>query len=178
MRKVGRPTRLIAYDTIANQEAMAKGTTAPVKIFRARTFLYLGLIAIVGLIMLGALWHRSVLEANVMADRNPLFVQLANGDIRNGFTLKVLNKLHEPRTFAVGIEGLPEGSRMVVSGQENVEKPTIVVPTDVLSEIRVFVTVPAGSLGKLASQTEPFNFIVRDTVSDMLATRKATFRRP
>jgi len=178
MRKVGRPTRLIAYDTIANQEAMAKGTTAPVKIFRARTFLYLGLIGIVGLIMLGALWHRSVLEANVIADRNPLFVQLANGDIRNGFTLKVLNKLHEPRTFAVGIEGLPEGSRMIVAGQENVEKPTIVVPTDVLSEVRVFVTVPAGSLGKLASQTEPFNFIVRDTVSDMLATRKATFRRP
>ncbi len=42
MTKIGRPTRLIAYDTIANQEAMAKGSSAPVKIFRTRTFLYAG----------------------------------------------------------------------------------------------------------------------------------------
>ncbi|HMN38550.1 MAG TPA: cytochrome c oxidase accessory protein CcoG [Hyphomicrobium sp.] len=178
MLKIGRPTRLIAYDTIANQEAVAKGTTAPVNVFRVRTLLYLGLIAIVSLIMLGALWHRSVLEANVMADRNPLFVKLANGDIRNGFTLKILNKLHEPRTYSVGIEGLPDGARIIIAGQEKAEKPAIVVPTDVLSEVRVFVTVPSVSLGKLASQTEPFNFIVKDTASDTLATRKATFRRP
>ncbi|MEZ5899037.1 MAG: cytochrome c oxidase accessory protein CcoG [Hyphomicrobiaceae bacterium] len=178
MTKIGRPTRLIAYDTIANQEAVAKGSTSPVKIFRARTFLYIGLIALVGFIMLGTLLHRSVVEANVMADRNPLFVQLANGDIRNGFTLKVLNKLHEPRTFTVGIEGLPEGSHMVLSGREDQDKPSIVVPTDVLSETRVFVTVPAAALSKLASQTEPFNFIVKDTQSDTIATRKATFRRP
>lgn len=174
MTKVGRPTRLIAYDTIANQEAMAKGGTAPVKILRTRIFLYAGLIALVGLIMLGTLMNRSILEANVLADRNPLFVQLANGDIRNGFTLKVLNKLHEPRTFAVSLEGLP-GGQLRLGDQE---KPEITVPTDVMNEVRVFVTVPKAELSKLSGDTSPFNFIVRDTANDTVATRKATFRRP
>jgi cytochrome c oxidase accessory protein FixG len=174
MTKIGRPTRLIAYDTIANQEAMAKGSSSPVKIFRTRIFLYTGLIALVGLIMLGTLMNRSVLEANVLADRNPLFVQLANGDIRNGFTLKVLNKLHEPRTFAVSLEGLP-GGQLRLGDQE---RPEITVPTDVMNEVRVFVTVPKSELGKLTGDTSPFNFIVRDTASETIATRKATFRRP
>ena len=174
MTKIGRPTRLIAYDTIANQVAMTTGGSAPVKIFRTRTFLYTGLIALVGLIMLGTLLNRSVLEANVLADRNPLFVQLANGDIRNGFTLKVLNKLHEPRNFAVSLEGLP-GGQLRLGDQE---KPEITVPTDVMSEFRVFVTVPKAELGNLTGETSPFNFIVRDTSSNEVATRKATFRRP
>jgi polyferredoxin len=174
MTKIGRPTRLIAYDTIANQEAMAKGGSAPVSLFRTRTYLYTGLIALVGLIMLGTLMNRSVLEANVLADRNPLFVQLSNGDVRNGFTLKILNKLHEPRRFLVSIEGLP-GGQIRVGDQES---PEIDVPTDVMNEVRVFVTVPRDALGKIPGDTSPFSFIVRDTASDTIAVRKATFRRP
>jgi polyferredoxin len=115
-----------------------------------------------------------VLEANVLADRNPLFVQLANGDIRNGFTLKVLNKLHEPRTFAVSLDGLP-GGQLRLGDQP---KPEITVPTDVMNEVRVFVTVPKAELGNLTGDTTPFNFIVRDIASDTITTRKATFRRP
>ena len=178
MDKVGRPTRLIAYNTIANQEAEAKGSTAPVKYVRARTLLYLGLIALVGLIMLATLFNRSILDANVIADRNPLFVRLANGDIRNGFTIKILNKLHEPRTFTVGIEGLPPNAKLLVVGQEQAAEPSIVVPTDVLSEARAFVSVPNADLSKLVSETEPFLFVVKDKASGTVTKRKATFRRP
>ncbi len=178
MEKVGRPTRLIAYNTIANQEAEAKGSTAPVKYVRARTLLYLGLIALVGLIMLATLFNRSILDANVIADRNPLFVRLANGDIRNGFTIKILNKLHEPRTFTVGIEGLPPNAKLLVVGQEQAAEPSIVVPTDVLSEARAFVSVPNADLSKLVSETEPFFFVVKDKASGTVTKRKATFRRP
>lgn len=174
MTKVGRPTRLIAYDTIANQEATAKGGSAKVKIFRTRILLYIGLIALVGAIMLGTLMNRSVLEANVIADRNPLFVQLGNGDIRNGFTLKVMNKLHEPRTFEIGLDNLPGGKLRLGDS----EKPTIEVPTDILSEFRVFVTVPQADAAKLPSETSPFNFVVRDKASGTTTMRKATFRRP
>jgi cytochrome c oxidase accessory protein FixG len=177
MHKIGRPQNLIAYDTIANQEALAKGTTAKVKLLRPRILLYFGLIAVVGLIMLAALMNRAVLEANVIADRNPLFVRLANGDIRNGFTVKILNKLHEPRTIALEISGLP-GAKLTVVGQEGAAKPAVVVPTDVLAEHRVFITMPGTEAAKLGSQTEPFTFIVHDTASDVHAKRAATFRRP
>ena len=166
MHKIGRPQNLIAYDTIANQEASAKGTTAKVKLLRPRILLYFGLIAVVGLIMLAALLNRAVLEANVIADRNPLFVRFANGDIRNGFTVKILNKLHEPRTIRSGdfrtsgcqADGRRPGRRA---------KPAVVVPTDVLAEHRVFISVPGAEAAKLGSQTEPFTFIVHDTASDV-----------
>ena len=177
MKKIGRPQNLIAYDTIANQEASLKGETAPVRLLRPRTYLYFGLIAIVGGIMLAALSQRTILEANVIADRNPLYVQLGNGDIRNGFTFKILNKLHEPRTFIIGLEGL-EGAILTLAGHDKSSAPEATVPTDVMSEMRVFVTVPAASLSKSKSQTEPFSFVVRDKESGTIAKRAATFRRP
>src|SRR5215468_9856088 len=73
MGKIGRPRGLIAYDTIAGQEAAARGSKAPVKLVRARTLLYAGLIGLVGTIMLVALLQRTVLEVNVLHDRNPPF---------------------------------------------------------------------------------------------------------
>src|SRR5262249_29209737 len=107
MRKVGRPRGLIAYDTIAGQEAAAAGKKAPLRIIRPRTLLYVGLIALVGAIMLTAVVSRSTLQVNVLADRNPPYVLLSDGGIRNGYTVKILNKLHEPRVFTLALRGLP-----------------------------------------------------------------------
>jgi cytochrome c oxidase accessory protein FixG len=174
MGKIGRPKNLIAYDTIAGQEAAVKGGTAKISLLRARTLLYLGLIAFVGLIMLVALHFRTVLEVNVLPDRNPFFVRLASGDIRNGYTLKVLNKLHEPRTFRLSMDGLA-GARLSIAGLSGNE---ITVPTDVLSEQRVFVEVPAAVVDKLANTSEPFTFVVTDKASGQIAHRATTFRRP
>ncbi len=177
MGKVGRPKNLIAYDTIASRAAPVLGQDARPKLLRPRTLLYLGLIGVVSSIMLVALANRSVLEANVLADRNPYFVRLANGDIRNGYTLKILNKLHEPRRFDIDIEGLPD-AKLIVTGGENPQDPQISVPTDVLSEMRIFVAVP----GAVAETFEPhgrhFTFLVRDIESGRVARRKTTFRRP
>ncbi len=107
----------------------------------------------------------------------PTLCRLANGDIRNGYTLKILNKLHEPRRFDIDIEGLPD-AKLIVSGGENPQDPQISVPTDVLSEMRIFVAVP----GAVAETFEPhgrhFNFLVRDIESGRVARRKTTFRRP
>ena len=107
MGKVGRPRGLIAYDTIAKQEAAAKVRgQAPLRLVRARTLLYAGVICLVGGIMLAALLHRSTLEINVLHDRNPPYVLLSDGGIRNGYTVKILNKLHEPREFSLEVRGL------------------------------------------------------------------------
>ena len=47
-------------------------------------------------VMLGACF---VLDISVLHDRNLVFVQLSDGSLRNGFTVKILNKMHEARTF-------------------------------------------------------------------------------
>ena len=49
---------------------------------------------------------RDRLEVNVLHDRNPQFVTLSDGSIRNGYTVKLLNMIPEPRTIIVTMRGL------------------------------------------------------------------------
>ena len=159
MDKVDRPRGLIGYDTIAKQEAAAKGTNAPLRVVRARTLLYAGLICLVGAIMLAALLYRSTLDINVLHDRNPPFVLLSDGGIRNGYTVKILNKLHEPHEFTLEVRGLA-GAQLAILGMQPGAK--IRVTTDDLREVRVFVTVPRAELARLTEAVTPFALVVRD----------------
>jgi cytochrome c oxidase accessory protein FixG len=176
MRKIGRPTGLIAYDTVAKQEAKAAGAAhEPVKLIRARTLLYAGALLLVALVMLGAWLSRSILELNVIRDRNPPFVRLSNGSVRNGFTVKILNKLHEPREFTLSARDLP-GAQLSVLGIESPD-PRILVPTDVLREMRVFVTIPPEEADRIDAN-HSFHFVVRDTRSGEEVLRSTTFHGP
>lgn len=176
MARVGRPPRLIAYETIANQEAALKGKTATPKIFRPRTLIYLALIAFVSVLLVWALATRSLLEVNVLPDRNPYFVQLSNGDIRNSYTVKILNKLHEPRTFDVQVAGAP-GAVLRISGNPDGDTQ-VTVPTDVLREIRAFVVVPKENVAELKAKGERVTFIVTDRDSGRQTRRLTRFRGP
>jgi len=175
MGRVGRPRGLIGYDTIAKQEAAAKGGTAPLRLVRARTLLYAALIAIVGAIMLVALANRTTLEINVLHDRNPPYVLLSDGGVRNGYTVKILNKLHEPREFSLDVRGL-EQARLAIVGMDT--RAAIRVITDDLRELRVLVTVPAAQLAKLESAGTPFALVVRDIASGQETARTTHFQKP
>ena len=175
MGRVGRPRGLIGYDTIAKQEAAAKGGTAPLRLVRARTLLYAALIAIVGAVMLVALANRTTLEINVLHDRNPPYVLLSDGGVRNGYTVKILNKLHEPREFSLDVRGL-EQARLAIVGMD--ARAAIRVITDDLRELRVLVTVPAAQLAKLESAGTPFALVVRDIASGQETARTTHFQKP
>lgn len=176
MERVERPRNLIAYDIVANENLKRGEPLVRPKLLRPRTIIYGALIALVSGLMIYGLSQRSILEANVMADRNPYFVQLSNGDIRNGFTFKILNKLHEPRKVTIGVEDLP-GARLQIAGNAK-DDAEVEIATDDLSEHRVFVFVPKETVGSLEAHGHPFNFVVRDVQSDHTVRRKATFRRP
>jgi cytochrome c oxidase accessory protein FixG len=178
MDRVKRPRGLIAYDTIASQEAVAKGVSpASVmwRLIRPRTLLYVGLISIVGLIILTALLRRSTLDINVLHDRNPPYVLLSDGSVRNGYTVKILNKLHQPRDFTLAARGL-EGAGLAIVGMEAGAK--IRVTTDDLRELRVFVTLPPAHLAKTDAATAPFALVVRDAASGKETARSTLFQRP
>lgn len=176
MDKVGRPRGLIAYDTIDNLEAAAKGKSSPVKLLRPRVLVYVALIAIVGAIMLVALLNRSVLEVNVLRDRNPLFVQLSDGSIRNGYTIKILNKRHESRKFRLGTQNLLGASIRIVGFEKDVDPVIDVVPDD-LRALRVYVTVPVQNVQGLNSVTD-FDFTVTDLGDGSTTRNDTTFRSP
>lgn len=168
MTKVGRPADLIAYDTIANQAAAACGGSAPPKLIRPRTVLYSALIAIVGVTMLVTLSRRADFDLTVLPDRNPLFVKLSNGDIRNGYTVKILNKKYRTRDFSVVVQD-PSGARLAIDG---VAGSDINVAPDLLREMRVYVALPA------ASAAQSVTLVVRDPESGAEITHIAPFRRP
>ena len=57
-------------------------------IIRPRTLIYFVGWAAIGLAMLTVLALRSPLDINVLHDRNPLYVQLSDGSVRNGYDVK------------------------------------------------------------------------------------------
>jgi cytochrome c oxidase accessory protein FixG len=178
MDKVGRPRGLINYSTVARQEAAACGAgSPPLRLIRPRTMLYAALSGLVGSFMLVGWLLRTELEINVLHDRNPPFVRLTDGSIRNGYTVKLLNKQHEPRSFKLDVRRL-EGARLTVVGQEQGGEAAVSVPTDTLREIRVLVTMPRDKLGSLAGASTPFDLVIRDVASNKEAIRSTRFQRP
>jgi cytochrome c oxidase accessory protein FixG len=177
MDKVGRPRGLIAYDTFRNLDAQKHGETAPPRLIRPRTILYTSLIAVVLAVMGVGLMNKTVLETNVLRDRNPLFIQLSDGDVRNRYTVKILNKRYEPRNFQVAAQGLP-GAQLEIVGFEGLQAPDIEVPASDLRELLVHVTVPADQLSTLETESTPFRFVIDDTQSETSSSVTTTFRRP
>jgi cytochrome c oxidase accessory protein FixG len=147
MTKVGRPTGLIGYDNEVNVTRRREGKREIYRLVRPRTAIYAGVIVLVGAIMLYSLLTRSVLDISVLHDRNPLFVTLADGAIRNAYTVRVLNKLNDMRTLRLDVEGL-WGAEVHVVGPEAAAagRPLIAVGPDQTREVRVLVTAPADAL--------------------------------
>jgi cytochrome c oxidase accessory protein FixG len=178
MGKVNRPKGLIGYDTIAMQEAKAKGCAhEPAQFVRPRTLIYAALILVVSALMAVGMINRTTLELNVLRDRGVMFVPLSDGGIRNGYTVKILNKEHDVRTFTLRVEGI-EGARLTILGHEADREPTVAVGQDQVSELRAFVTVPKSALAKLTPPRTEVQFAVIDTATGQVVHRKSLFESP
>ncbi len=163
MDKMKLPRGLITYDSISNQIAREKGETTRFRPFRARTFIYVGVMALVVAVMVVSLATRSRLEINVLRDRAPLFVRLSDGGIRNGYTYKVLNMERDPKTYTLSVTGIDGATLSVIGyaadGSRAAELP--VRPDDVGS-FRVFVRADRSALsGKSTDMT----FVLTDTAT-------------
>ncbi len=174
MDRVGRPRGLIRYATLAT----SSGARLAFKPIRPRTLIYAGLIALVGGIMLFALLTRADVGLNVLHDRNPLYVRLSDGSIRNGYVLKVLNKAHEERRFRLRVSGLPEYTlaRPFAKGDPAI----LTVGPDSVGEFRLYVRIPRDAARALAARGHEATvvFAVRDPVSGAEARRESVFTLP
>jgi len=176
MDRVERPRGLIAYDTFKNLDAVSHHDRAPLRLVRPRTILYATLMGIVAAIMLWAWLNRTMIEINVLHDRQPLYVQLSDGGLRNGYTVKILNKLHEVRTFDLSTEGL-DGAKLGIVGLD-MSDPKFDVVTDNLRALKVLVTVPKDTRDKLDGSSTPFQFVVTDTGDGSKTYHEAAFMAP
>jgi cytochrome c oxidase accessory protein FixG len=144
MARVGRPRGLIDYTTFENAELERRGEAPrPIRkeLFRPRTILYFSAWAAIGAAMLFGLDIRTRLDISAQQDRNPLYVRLSDGAVRNGYTVKIRNMEERPREVAVTLEGLPGAVLWTETGSR--EAAT--------RELRA--TVPAGDAGREAAFT-------------------------
>jgi cytochrome c oxidase accessory protein FixG len=174
MDRIGRPPKLIAYDSERNQGLRTAGRSTVYRPFRPRTLLYVAMIGAVGVTMLAILWLRASVDVNILPDRNPLFVTMSDGSIRNGYTIRVMNKNHAPKTYVLALQG--GDGRLAVQGREgHGPAVTLTAPPDGVGSHRVFVQLPRQ--GVLAEQN-PLMFRLEDTDSGAVSTYEAIFRGP
>lgn len=141
MDKVGLPRGLIRYDTESRLEAKKSDVVTWRHFLRTKTCVYFAVMVICCGMMLSALLNRTPLEFNVLHDRNPLFVQLSNGDIRNGYELKILNKTHEAQEYKLTVIGLDNPVVRVNKAGHGVPEGIegLYVDADSVGSYRVFI---------------------------------------
>jgi polyferredoxin len=134
------------------------------------------LLAIVGSIMLVGVVLRSTVELTVQRDRNPLFVRLVDGSVRNAYTVHVLNKTHAARDYTLALEDLP-GARLSMVGGDGVgDRLVLSAKPDQVASYRVFVTLPAGTATK--HESTHIEFKLRATDGRDQTERETVFFAP
>jgi polyferredoxin len=146
MDKIGLPHGLIAYDTEANITRRMRGEKARYRFVRPRTMLYAAVIAIVGLLMVFGLATRETVELDVIRDRNPDFVTLADGAVRNGYTIKLMNRADISRDFILDFGGLNPREVKIIGVEGRGVPALIAVEADKVRTLRVLITVAPKSL--------------------------------
>jgi polyferredoxin len=129
------------------------------RLIRPRVILYAAVLLTVAGVMLYGLTTRATIDLNVLRDRNPTFVRLSDGSIRNAYTVKVMNRSQTTRVLRMTVEA-PKGHAIKVIGMDNVTLPVPVeVQADRIRTLRVLVTVPDDSV---TSSSMPVSFIFTD----------------
>ena len=177
MDRVGRPKGLIAFDTYANRAASLAGKAPHRRFLRPRTAVYVAVLLLISTLIGVSLAERSGLEVSVLADRNPLFVRLSDGSIRDGYTLKIENERAEAAVYSVIVTGL---GRALIHVAETEGPPvpaedgvTLAVRGDSIGTFRVYVQA-----AKVGGPETPFTFMVRNAATGETAHYDATFRGP
>lgn len=200
MDKIGKPRGLIAYATLSdyssNMRLATDGGRLPVQparvrnaegtfvrairhfdwriIFRPRVVFYAAVWAAIGVGMLVHLGLRERLKLNVVHDRNPQYVRVSDGSVRNGYTLRILNMVPTPRKVNVRLEGL-DGATMRIPEISMLDGRAFIIDAepDAATTLRVFVT-----RHETETPVSGFLFVIEDADHTDRALYKAAFNTP
>lgn len=172
MDKIGRPRGLIAYDTDLNIARRAAGEAPQLRLIRPRTILYAVLATALAGAMVAGLSMRPSLQVNVLRDRNPPFTMLADGSVRNGYTLKAMNMAGADRALTIRLEGPPGLSLKTNADAAYSATSAVLVPADAIAQVHVFVTAPRAATG---AASLPVRFVLEDSATGARASHGTVF---
>ena len=192
MAKIGRPKGLIAFETLANIATSAAATRdmppGPArdargmevrhipKFIRPRTILYGAMLGAVLAVMVGAWLLRETTTLSVIRDRAPLFVSLSDGGVRNGFTLKIANKLRNTDALTLSLHAEPPLQLVVQEAQPAGPNAwRVTTRADGITEWRALVTLPPGHRSRESSHV---TFRLTDAQGQVVVTERSVFLGP
>ncbi len=153
MDKIGKPRDLIGYLALTDETRERAGQPPKsvwAHVFRPRTVLYTVLWAGVGVGLVVALFLRSPIDVNVTPVRNPTFVTLSDGSIRNAYDLRLRNMHGEDAQFTLSVTS----EARVAMSLEGVEGLTVTVPANETMQQRVYLTASPGSEAAAEDRSE------------------------
>lgn len=173
MGKIGKPRGLIDYMALSDEvreRAGEKPRSAWFHVFRVRTMMYTVLWSAVGFALLFALFIRQDIDMTVAPVRNPTFVTLSDGSIRNAYDLRLRNKNGEERPYRVSISG-DYHLRLEISGNDF---STVNIAPDSTKTQRVHIIAPAKAPAAEEAVT-PIRIWIEDLISGERAYKDTVF---
>ena len=153
MDKIGKPRGLIDYIALTD-ETRERAGEAPKSVwkhvFRPRTILYTALWSGVGIGLVVALFLRSDIDMNVSPVRNPTFVTLSDGTIRNTYDIRLRNKLGEAHDYAVTLTAADRLTLHIEGASGNV----VTVPANDTLSTRLYIEAAPDSAAAGQERTE------------------------
>ncbi len=169
MEKIGLPKGLIRYDTL--NHLFDPIPEKKFKILQPRTLFYSTILLVVTTIMLRSLILKPVLETTLIPDRNPMFVTLSDGSIRNGYELKIINKSHQKKTFALKVS-TPSQAILKI---QNDDLNNLEVAAEDVKTFKIYVILPKELATKNDEGRGIIDFVVLDTESKKTEKMTAIF---
>lgn len=167
MDSMGYPRGLIRYDSEAN---LAAEVPAKPKLHWARFKIIGWGVALV--VMSGALissvGHRSTLDAAVQQVRQPLFVMLSDGQIRNRYQIRITNKEVDDEIYLISVKGIPKEALdmgnfsevEVHAGKSLIVQASVMLPPQTAEGTHNFdfVVTPKNKAGQAITMTTRFDY--------------------
>ncbi len=173
MDKIGKPRGLIDYLALADEPRERAGNPPrPIwqHILRPRTILYTILWSMIGFGLVFALFIRADIDLTVDPVRNPTFITLSDGSVRNTYTVRLRNKHGEARDFRLSLSS----DEILRIDLEGTARNIITVAPDSTTLQRVYVTARPQDPAASQDRTD-LRFWVEDVQNGERAHRDTTF---
>jgi cytochrome c oxidase accessory protein FixG len=178
MDKIGKPRKLIGYTTMADERLARAGelTKTPLqRLLRLRTLLYFSVWVAIGAAMLFMLGARDRIELDVAQSRNPVWIRLSNGQVRNSYTIKLRNMENRARRYELSVSGI-DGRMWNQEMNREAATPTVTFEVEPDSVLKQSIYLAAPDTGPTQS---PILFTARALDEDGgQAVGQARFERP
>ena len=173
MSKVAKERGLIDYMALTDEENERAGNekvSVWKHIFRLRTIIYTVLWSGIGIGLTVALFMRGEIDMTVAPVRNPLYVTLSDGTIRNTYDIRLRNMTHEDAVFAVSVVS-EAGLEISLEGEDNT---TVTVPADETHLQRVYVYAAPNSQAAQTERTD-IRFWIENLATNERSSQDSSF---